>query len=102
MGDGDATSVVPFLKALSLEILLGFGTAGDGGFKGGLFQWWCKAAWCRLASFIGVARLVWWLSQLWQRPGVIARRRCGRGQRTAAAGVAWHPSVWRGTVIAIN
>ena len=62
MGDGDATSVVPFLKALSLEILLGFGTAGDGGFKGGLFQWWCKAACCRLANFMGIATLVRWHS----------------------------------------
>ena len=60
MGDGDATSVVPFLKALSLEILLGFGTAGDGGFKGGLFQWWCKVECCRLANFMGIATLVRW------------------------------------------
>ena len=52
---------------------------------------------CRLASFMGVAKLAWWHPHPWWRSGVFSLRRYGCWQWTMAAGVAWQLSVWCGT-----
>ena len=63
----------------------------------GPFRWWCRTVLCRLASFMGVAKLAWWHSHPWWRSGVFSLRRCGCWQRTVVAGVAWQLSVRCGT-----
>ena len=60
-------------------------------------RWWCRTVLCRLASFMGVAKLVRWHLSPWWRSGVISLHRCGCWQRTVAAGVAWQLLVWCGT-----
>ena len=65
----------------------------------GPFGWWCRAVLCRLASFMGVAKLARRRSHPWWQSGVISLCRCGCWQRTVAAGVARQLSVRCGTTL---
>ena len=85
--DAQLGGVVPSLEASSLETQLGFGIVGDAGSREASFDA-VQGGMVQVGELLGVAKLAWWCSQLWWRPGVISRRRCGRGQRNAAAGVA--------------